>query len=186
MSTLFGNADYSVLSLKTIIEDIGRDGAELMLSGFVPVCDDASPVKFLREDAIAMELRGLSRTHLVLDNDAQILGFFTLGVKCTRIPEENRLSKSTLKRMNIESATGVAQSYLLGQLCRSKASPPGFGKELINRAFKMISVCNAMVGCRMIRLDCEDGLIGYYEKYGFKLIRCSPDGTLNQMMTILD
>ncbi len=73
------------LGLKTIIEDIGRDGAELMLSGFVPVCDDASPVKFLREDAIAMELRGLSRTHLVLDNDAQILGFFTLGVKCTRI-----------------------------------------------------------------------------------------------------
>ncbi len=182
---VFSNAEYSVLSLKTIIEDLGRKEAELMLSEFVPVCGDASPARFLREDAITMELKDLSRTHLVMSGDARIMGFFTLGMKCTRIPEENSLSNSILKRMNIESATRIAQAYLLGQLCRSKDSQPGFGKELIDYAIELVSVCKDIVGCRMIRLDCNDDMVGYYESCGFKVIGKYPGGSLNQMMTLL-
>lgn len=132
-----------------------------------------------------MELKDLSRTHLVMSGDAQIVGFFTLGMKCTRIPEKNCLSNSILKRMNIESATGVAQAYLLGQLCRSKDSQPGFGKELIDYALELVSICRGIVGCRVIRLDCSDDMVGYYEKYGFKVIGKYPGGSLNQMMTLL-
>lgn len=178
-------AGYTLLSLKSVLENRGREKVEAMLSEFVPVHNDSSPAQFLREKAIMMELKGLSRTHLAVDNDFRIIGFFTLSMKCMKIPKENLLSNSMLKSMNIESSTGVAQSYLLGQICRSADSPSGFGRNLIDRAIELFRICNDNVGCRMIRLDCNDDMVGYYRNCGFKQICKNHDGSLNQMMTLL-
>ena len=88
--------------------------------------------------------------------------------------------------MNIEESTGVAQSYLLGQLSRSVKSEKGFGSFLMRVAIDNLKIANKAVGCRMVRLDCQDDLVPYYEQFGFRLVRKNDDGSLNQMITFID
>lgn len=83
--------------------------------------------------------------------------------------------------MNIDTRTGVAQSYLLGQLSRSVDAPKGLGSTLID----LLASAKTIVGCRMVRLDCHDELIQYYSEHDFKLITRSEDGTLSQMMAFV-
>lgn len=37
----------------------------------------------------------------------------------------------------------------------------------------------------MVRLDCDDPLVNYYEKLGFSLVAKNEKGNLNQMMTLI-
>lgn len=87
--------------------------------------------------------------------------------------------------MNIDTMTGVARSYLLGQLSRSVDAPEGLDSTLIDLAFDLLASAETIVGCRMVRLDCHDELIQYYSEHGFKLITRSEDGTLSQMMAFV-
>ncbi len=133
-----------------------------------------------------MEKRDLCRTYLAISKGMDaIYGYVTVSIKCLKIPENNNLSSRTLRMMNIDGVTGVAQSYLIGQLSRSADSPEGFGKILIDIAFKQLSVSKQAVGCRLVRLDCLDKLVPYYEQYGFKLISSSVSSSLNQMLMVI-
>ncbi len=176
---------YRVVPLSYLLKNHERKEVEEMISDFVPVHKDSSPVEFLHNRAIVMELKDLSRTYFMMSNISKILGFFTLGIKCTRIPEDNQLSKTVLRNMNIEKSTSVAQSYLLGQLCRAADSEAGFGKIMMSEAIDKARTCMEIVGCRMIRLDCNDDMVEYYKKAGFKIINKNPEGCLNQMMSFL-
>ena len=81
---------------------------------------DSATEAFLKEKAIDMEVRDLSRTYLAIaKDDVRILGYITLSIKCMRVPDENLLSGKTRKSMNIDSRTNIVQSYLIGQLSRS-------------------------------------------------------------------
>ncbi len=106
-------------------------------------------------------------------------------MKCIAIPEENLLSRGLLRQCNIDGPSGVAQAYLLGQLVRSKASPKGFGELLIDFAMKKVKEAKSIVGCRILRIDCSDDLVGYYKGHGFRLIRKNPDKGLNQMIALV-
>ena len=176
---------YVFLSLSSLIARYGCEKVQNSLNDFIPCLNDET-VQFISNKAIAMELRDLSRTYLAVSKtDEAILGFVTIGLKCMRVPEENMLSNSVLKQMNIEESTGVSQAYLLGQLARSKGSPEGFGDKLIDYALKLFCKAKTIVGCRMVRLDCSDNLIQYYERHGFKLISKNHDKDLNQMMILI-
>ena len=87
--------------------------------------------------------------------------------------------------MNIDEETGVAQSYLLGQLGRDDSSPKGFGKMLLSEALRRLADANRIVGCRIVRLDCTDDLISYYEDNGFIFIAKNERENLNQMVILL-
>jgi len=174
-----------MISLSTLLNKHEKKEVEEILSTFVPVHKDSTPAEFLYRRAIVMEQKDLSRTHIATSGNMEIFGFFTLGIKCLRIHEGNQLSKTMLRNMNIEESTGVAQSYLLGQLCRAEGSEAGFGAILMGEALRMARICMEIVGCRMIRLDCNDDMVGYYKKAGFKIIGKSPEGNLNQMMSFL-
>lgn len=102
-----------------------------------------------------------------------------------RVPESDEDRKDFNKKMNIDPESRVAQSYLIGQLSRSRDAPKGFGSTLMNDAIDLIKDANLIVGCRLIRVDCDDKLVEYYSKFGFKSIRKNEDGDLNQMAYIL-
>lgn len=184
MISLGSEDGYSIVTLSDYIETFGVEGAKVMLSSYRSV-KDSNTETFLREKAVDMELYDLCRTYLAISSDDTILGFVSLSVKCMTVPKENMLSGKVLKRMNIETRTGVAQSYLLGQLSRSADAPKGFGSALLDLAFDQLAVAKNAVGCRMVRLDCHDELIPYYSSHGFKLITKNEDGTLNQMMAFI-
>ena len=156
-----------------------------ILDGFIPRLGDETD-QFIRCKAVPMERRDLTRTYLAISmTDGTILGYVTIGMKCMRVPKENMLSNSVLRQMNIEENTDVSQAYLFGQLARSKQSPEGFGDKLIDFALSIFREAKRIVGCRMVRLDCSDDLVQYYERHGFKLISKNHDKDLNQMMIFI-
>ena len=84
-----------------------------------------------------MERCDISRTYIGLSSDGiSILGYVTVSIKCLRVPDDNCLSNKALEKMNIDGATGIVQSYLIGQFSRSKDSPRGFGSVLMEVALR--------------------------------------------------
>ena len=129
--------NYVFMSLSTLVARYGEEKVQNGLNNFNPYLNDET-VQFIRDKAIMMERRDLSRTYLAITKTGEvILGYVTIGMKCLRIPDENMLSSTILRQMNIEESTGVSQSYLFGQLARSKESPEGFGDKLIDYALKV-------------------------------------------------
>lgn len=168
-----------------MVESYGQDALSNALESFRSVHDSATE-SFLKEKAIDMEIRDLSRTYLAVSNeDGSVLGYITISVKCMRVPDENLLSGKTKKSMNIDSRTNIVQSFLIGQLSRSVKAPKGLGGDLLDTAFDKLNQAKSIVGCRIVRLDCHDELIPYYTSHGFKLITKSDDGRLNQMMAFI-
>jgi len=140
---------------------------------------------YLRENAIIMEKKDLSRTYISITEDLEIMGFVTLGIKCMTVPDDNLLSNSAQRQMNIESDTHVAQAFLLGQLSRSETSVSGQGREFMAFAVEMLGKAKKIVGCRVVRLDCKDDLVEYYENLGFNLVGKNKNKGLNQMIKFI-
>ena len=139
---------------------------------------------FLHTKAIPMEKRDHSRTFIAMTPDMRILGYVSLSIKCMRIPEDTPLSRNVQRQINVDSRTRVAQSYLIGQLSRSADAPKGLGAELIGVAIGKIRGSKRNVGCRMVRLDCRNELVPYYQGQGFRMV-AHDEGSLNQMMILV-
>lgn len=146
---------------------------------------DSKTETYLHNKALEMEKRQLSRTFLTTDDDKNILGYISIGIKCINVPPEMDIDEKILHKMNIEPKRNVAQSYLLGQLSRSTKATKGFGRTLVDIAIKKVREANERVGCRTIRLDCHDELEPYYEKLGFEHIMKNETESLNQMVTFI-
>ena len=72
----------------------------------------------------------MAKTYLAIMDDA-IVGYFTLSIRCLRVPDDQDISKSLGKKMNIDPDNNVARSYLLGQLGRADFSYKGIGTDLL-------------------------------------------------------
>lgn len=169
------------------MSDFGEERAQLVLNDFRSV-QESDTESFLRTRAIEMEARQINRTYRAISrNDFSILGYFTIGIECLRVPDDHELRGGRLRGISIDPKTKTAQAYLLGQLARSKDAPDGLGSWLINKALEHVKKANSEVGCRMLRLDCVDALVPYYERNGFAVIsRSKNSDELNQMMTLID
>lgn len=53
---------------------------------------------------------------------------------------------------------------------------------LIDVAISILSKVKEIVGCRVVRLDCEGPLRALYEKNGFRFIGKNEANSLNQMV----
>ena len=176
--------DYRTATLTEIREILSDEQITDWLKDYRSAFDSDTET-FLHEKALEMEKRDISRTYLAFNDKKEILGYFTLSMKCMSVSEESGISRETLQRMNIEKNSKVAQSYLLGQLSRSVIAPKGFGKILIESALKELLIARDKVGCRLLRLDCHDKLVPYYKKLGFRFINKNKNGTLNQMIVFI-
>lgn len=179
---------YTILSLSSLIKNNSFEAIQNIINSFNSVQKSDTEI-FLKMKAIEMEIRDICRTFVAFSNDGVILGYVTIAIKCFRVPDNNMLSKKTIKRMNIESRVEdgfkVAQAYLIGQLSRSKDAPKGLGKELLDVAFDKLGCAKDLVGCRVVRLDCHDELISYYANHDFNLIKKNEGNTLNQMVAFI-
>ena len=164
------------------------DGAELqlLLSSFRCSAEPAAE-NFLKNIAVRHEKNSISRTYLMLElngPDGNIVkGFFTLAIKCLSLDERHCIPEDIFEQMNVDRK--VAQAYLLGQLAKADGAEKGLGKIMMKRALGIFSNGHEMFGCKVIRLDCKDKLIGYYESCGFAFTGKNRDGSLNQMVAII-
>lgn len=177
--------NIKMVALAQAMEIFGEEKTQNLLSKYKAV-KDSDTEKFLRVSAMPQEKHDSSRTYLAYaKDDLRIVGFVSLCIKSVYIPEKSSLSGSTIRKIDLDTETRMAQSYLLGQLSRSDDAPSGFGKDLMDFAFARLRDAKEIVGCRMVRLDCHDELVPYYTKHGFRPITENKPGTLNQMMALI-
>lgn len=169
-----------------MIEEYGEDEVQNRILGFKcsrnPDLED-----FLYTKSISFEKRNLSRTYLAISDDDQIIGYFTLGIRCGLVSKNAKISESLYKKLNVDRDTNVAQMFLIAQLGRSDSSPRGLVRNLMDDALNILIETNRRVGCRVIRVDCKNdqSLINYYSNYGFTPVRLSEDNDLVMMVGVL-
>ena len=173
---------FEIVPLSELLDSHDEDDVRKLLNGF-RCSRDADRETFLWNNSIPMERKAISRTYLAISEDFEVIGYFSVATKCMQISDASCVSKIFLKKLNISKETGVAQAYLIGQLGRSDSSRPGLGAELLEQSFGVISRAYEAVGCRSIRVDCNDELVPYYESHGFTRIMGS-DGD-NKMVALI-
>lgn len=176
--------DHIIAPLRELLAEFGEEKVKMILGGYHD-CIGSDQEQFLRTEAIMMEKRNMCRSYLAIGKESEIMGYFSIGLRCMKVPGSHENGSDFSKKMNIDPESRVAQSYLIGQLSRSKDAPKGFGIVLLKDAIDMIKDANLIVGCRLVRVDCVDRLIDYYARFGFSNIRKNEAGDLNQMAYIL-
>ena len=167
-----------IYKLRELMKRMSKEKLSVLLFGF-KCSRNRDSEHFLRKIAVKHEERDISRTYLAMDFDENnILGYFTLALKCLNL-KASEVDAELAEMLNLNN--DIAQSYMIGQLARSDDAERGLGRDMLHRALKNFSVGKKMFGCRTVRLDCKDELIGYYMSQGFIHIRKNPDRDLNQM-----
>ena len=83
------DSGFSVMPICELVDEYGKENVQALFSTYRAVYDSDTE-SFLRDKAIEMDERDLSRTYVaVRDNDMKVLGFVSLSIKCITIPEEN-------------------------------------------------------------------------------------------------
>jgi len=174
---------YNIVSLGDLMEQRSGQMVDEILLGF-SCSKDEDVQRYIRKTAVKHELAQISRTYLIFDTEPteRLVAYITLAVRCLNVGDE-RLNEDLSERMNFNN--GTAQSYLIGQLGKVDGYGKNIGDYAMVFASGIIRRANLLVGCRTIRLDCKDALVGYYEKKGFDLLSRDAKKGLNRMVKIL-
>jgi len=174
---------YLVSPLSEVLSKYPEEQVSQILSSFS--CErDKDVESFLRDKAIVQEKKQTSRTYLIFDDDTNLLvAYFALAIS---IMEDKNLKCSNRMQRKMNFNNHVALSYLIGQLGKRDGSAKGLGMFAIEKAISCILKANAKVGCRVIRIDCRESLIEYYENNGFTPVGCNAEGNLNLMVRIIE
>lgn len=125
--------------------------------------------------AIRFEQTDNARTYLVLDDlTGDILGYFSVTFK-ELLLESTALSKTQIKKLDgISKNAESVRAFLIGQIGKNTAvlNNPIRLKDLLSETYAVLSEAKALVGGRLIILECEDSpkLIQLYQQQGFTLI----------------
>jgi len=178
---------YSVFSLSELISEWREEDVSRLLSTFICSAEPEAEL-YLKSTSVRHERNDISRTYLIAEEHGPgrgyaVRGYFTLTVKCLALDDKHSIPDEVRVRMNIDR--GIAQAYLLGQLAKADGTEKGLGKKMIYQALDIFMRGKEMFGCRVVRLDCKDELLHYYEACGFTPIGKNRQGTLNQMIIII-
>lgn len=161
--------------LSSVLERYPKEDVKRFLGTF-RCSKDTDLEEFLHDKAIMFEDKGRSRTCLLLNDegDNRILAYFTLALTEITVPEENSLSNSTVRRMDLSG--GKTVGYLIGQLAKDDSVKEHIGHYLMDVAAEQLKVSYMQNGGRVMCIDCKEPMIGYYENEGFVLVEPSPNG----------
>lgn len=174
--TVFNIREY--LSVKDD-KDLGEDELRQLFSEFS--CDKNSDVeKFLKEQSIEFTKKNQSVTFLVFsNNDASLVGYFTLAIKPITISAEhfsNTMKRKIARVSELDETNGTytLSAYLVAQLGKNywnNANEKITGEQLLQAAIDTIRELQYMAGGMVIFLEAEEEekLMHFYEdKNGFK------------------
>ena len=138
---------------------------------------------FLHNNAIEFEKKTLSTTHLLINENKELVGYFSIANKKLNIPKEvvKTFSKTKLKKIGQSSnikkdGSYEINSYLIGQLginfSQEIKGEKITGKDLLNEIWILLLEAKKLVNVKYIWLECENNskLINFYKEFGFDLI----------------
>ena len=177
------NSKYYEVNLKTLIDVIGEDRANEILSSFsCPKNKDVE--KFLREKAVLFTKRDFSQTHLVFwvsEDSAQkeLVGYYALALKTLSVAKDcitNTQARKFREQgiFNSDRNTYTVPASLIGQLGKNYQNGNDVlitGDELLDLAVSRIKKAQHEIGGRFVYLECEDKkkLLEFYQRNGFRV-----------------
>lgn len=135
--------------------------------------------RFLKEQSIEFSKKHQSVTYLVFSNeDAELLGYFTLTIKPITIKCDKIKSKTVLKKIarvsdcKEDDDTYSLSAYLIAQLGKNYANNNDkriTGEQLLGLAINQIKDLQYLIGGTIMFLEAEEKpkLIKFYENNGF-------------------
>jgi len=140
--------------------------------------------KFLKEDAVEFERRSVSRTYLLVDEEAlekedkiNIIAYYTLSMKSLNLGEDVGTTKRSKLSGGMKEASTVV-AYLIGQLAKNDTySSETNMTEILEFALSTIQEAYKIVGGRCVLVECKpsEGLTSLYENNGFKKLQKSQE-----------
>ncbi|MCL2712148.1 MAG: hypothetical protein FWD37_02575 [Methanomassiliicoccaceae archaeon] len=170
--------------LRDLMNEMDENKLSSLLNSFECTRNKDSE-NFLKNASKRHDKKDISRTYVMVDFDKnKVFGYYTLAMKCLNVSDiDPNLGEEFIRSMNLND--GTAQAFLLGQLARSDEAEKGSGKMMLDHALVILTRIKEKIGCRMVRLDCRDDLIRYYETQGFRRIRKNNEKDLNQMVRFI-
>lgn len=172
---------YETINILDLIENVGEDEVKNALSDFSCGALNDAVEYFLKGNAINFTRQHLSVTHLVLDEQAQIQGFFTLTHKPLAVKRadiesfSNTLKKRLYKHAKFDEATQTYElsAFLIAQFGKNYQLRDAIsGNALMKLAIDTLRIAQHVVGGGVIFLECEDSdkLLQFYqnESNGYK------------------
>ena len=156
------------MQIKSISNYLNKDG----LQSFD--CGNQNLNEYLKKYAGQNELRGLSRTFLLLDG-FKIIGYFTMTT-CSiswEVLDDNLRAKLPKYDLPVIKIARLAVDI--------KYQRMGYGSYMLIDIAKRVMAISQVIGIFGIVVDAKEEAIPFYEKYGFKLIV----GTNNIMLAPL-
>lgn len=173
---------YIGINLRDILLDntLGENVVKNLLSSFYcPLNPDVE--HFLKHTAIEFAKQGISSTHLVMasyQGKYVLAGYFSLANKIFCIEKDSLPNRAWKKRMKkFGQFDQTIQRYtisapLIGQLGKNYANSYDkliTGDELLKLALDKVREMQAIVGGKIVYLECEDKepLLDFYSQNGF-------------------
>lgn len=175
--------DFTTINIREYLnnpndDEIGENALIQILSDYS--CElNLDVERFLKEQSIEFSKKHQSVTYLVLSNeDAELLGYFTLTVKPITIKCDNIKSKTILKKIarvsdcREDDDTYSLSAYLIAQLGKNYANHNDkriTGKQLLGLAINQIKDLQYLIGGTIMFLEAEKKpeLIKFYKDNGF-------------------
>lgn len=163
---------YTVINILDMLESVGEDELKNILSDFS--CPKNQEIEhFIHKNAIEFAKKKISVTHLVFDEDAQLIAYFTLTHKPS-VVDGKILSKTSRKKLEMYSKLDESlhaysvSAYLIAQFgknCSVDGRQVITGNELMDMAFDVLERVQHQIGGGVVFLECEDNpvLLKFYQ-----------------------
>jgi predicted GNAT family N-acyltransferase len=139
---------------------------------------DPDLTEYFVEDAINEQRNRTSTTHVLLDNNETIVGYFTL-------------LNDSIKVVNLEDRhiDGCEYSSVpavkIGRLSTHRDHEhKGYGSLMLTLAMSYVFEVQRYSGCRVVTVDSKKGCEGFYEHFGFKKTSIKRDNSTPMYLDI--
>lgn len=164
--------NFNVINITDLLSSVGEYEVRIALADFE--CSKNPEIEnFLRQNAIDFAKRKISVTHLILDDEGQIVAYFTLTHKPANISAES-LSKAAIKTLSRyavldkDSNSFNISAFLVAQFGKNSAydgTESVSGNQMMDYCFEILEDVQKQVGGGIVFLECEDKkqLLDFYQ-----------------------
>lgn len=182
---------YSSVSLKNLLDEVGRDATKNILSNFsCPLNLDVE--QFIRQKAIPYELAGMARTYLIMAqfdtlNPIGICAIYSITTKSIYINQKMTRSARKLAFGTTYAVGNPVNAILIGQLSKNYFNNLNeliSGEQIMSIIIDKIKEIDVLIPSVSVYIECEDKeqLKKYYEKFEFQYFAKSNDNLLQYII----
>lgn len=163
---------YTIINILDMIDAIGENEVNRILSDFsCPINNEIE--NFAKKNAVDFAKRKMSVTHLVLNEDGDLMAIFTLTHKALELGDKN-LSAETRKKikryaqLNETTNSYMVSAFLIAQFGKNYANGNNLqvdGDSLMESSMNVLKAVQREVGGGIVYLECENKpkLLSFYQ-----------------------